>query len=90
LTDFIIKLSYTLQEGGPELGKTKNALVRDRVLGNRLRYFDIRHEFQDAWHIFVGKRRLGESKKSDYRRDDCKHRRIGISTSALQGIYSPS
>jgi hypothetical protein len=90
LAGLIIKLSYTLQEEGPELGKALNALVRDRVLGNRLRYFDIRHEFQDAWHIFVGKSRLGENKKSVYKRDDCKHRRIGISTSALQGIYSPS
>jgi hypothetical protein len=49
LTDFILKLNYTAREGGPELGKKKNALVRERVPGNGLRYSDIRIEFQDSW-----------------------------------------
>jgi hypothetical protein len=52
LSDFIIKLNYTAREGGPELAKMKNGLVRDRVPGNGLRFFDIRHEFPDAWDVF--------------------------------------
>jgi hypothetical protein len=62
LTDFIMKLSFTSREGGPELGKIKSALVRDRLPGNGLRYFDIRHEFPDAWPVFAGQHKSRRAK----------------------------
>jgi hypothetical protein len=57
LSDFVLKLNYTSREGGPELGRWKNELISDRVPGNGLRYFDVRHEFQDAWPVFASKDR---------------------------------
>ncbi|KAH8591200.1 hypothetical protein B0O99DRAFT_690810 [Bisporella sp. PMI_857] len=66
LTDFIIKLSYTSREGGPELGKMKMGLVKDRVPGNGLRYFDIKHEFQDSWHVFASSPRHKKEKETRF------------------------
>lgn len=54
LTDFVMRLNYTAREGGPDLGRMKSGLARERVPGNGLRYFDVRHEFQDAWKVFAG------------------------------------
>lgn len=66
LTDVVIKLNYTAREGGPELGRLKNSQIKDRVPGNGLRYFDVRHEFQDSWRVFGG---------WDKRQFSCGHRR---------------
>lgn len=52
LSDFIIKLNYTSREGGEELRRKASECAQKHLPGNGVRYFDIRHEFQDTWGVF--------------------------------------
>jgi hypothetical protein len=48
LSDFIVKLNYTAREGGDQLRRKASECAQKHLPGNGLRYFDIRHEFQDS------------------------------------------
>ena len=53
ISDVVLKLNNTAREGGQELRKKASECARKQLPGNGIRYFDIRHEFQDAWRIFT-------------------------------------
>ena len=53
ISDVIMKVHYTAREGGQELRKRASECARRHLPGNGIRYFDVRHEFQDAWRAFI-------------------------------------
>lgn len=54
VTDMILHLNYTAREGGEVLRRAANEIAQQHLPGAGVRYFDIRHEFPDAWHRFQG------------------------------------
>jgi Tc toxin complex TcA C-terminal TcB-binding domain len=54
VTDLILHLNYTAREGGEVLRRAANEVAQQHLPGAGMRYFDIRHEFPDAWHRFQG------------------------------------
>jgi hypothetical protein len=54
LSDVILHLNFTSREGGEVLRRAANELAQQHLPGAGVRYFDIRHEFPDAWHRFQG------------------------------------
>ncbi len=52
LTDVILHLNYTAREGGEVLRSAANEVAQCHLPGDGWRFFDIRHEFPDAWHRF--------------------------------------
>ena len=49
LTDVVIRLDYTAREGGELLRQAAIAAARRHLPGDGWRFFDVRHEFPDAW-----------------------------------------
>jgi hypothetical protein len=66
LTDLIIKLNYTAREGGLELRRKASECAQKHLPGNGIRYFDIRHEFQDAWRVFTCEPHADEHRHRDF------------------------
>ncbi|HLG60443.1 MAG TPA: hypothetical protein VKY19_00815 [Ktedonosporobacter sp.] len=54
VTDLVLHLNYTAREGGEVLRRTANEVAQRHLPGGGVRYFDVRHEFPDAWHRFQG------------------------------------
>jgi hypothetical protein len=54
VTDVILHLNYTAREGGELLRRVANEIAHCHLPGAGVRYFDIKHEFPDAWHRFQG------------------------------------
>jgi hypothetical protein len=52
LTDVVLHLSFTAREGGPEQRRMANAAAQRHLPGGGVRFFDVRHEFPDAWTVF--------------------------------------
>ena len=52
LTDTVIRLDYTAREGGDLLRRAADASARRHLPGDGWHYFDVRHEFPDAWQQF--------------------------------------
>jgi len=63
LSDVVLHLNYTSREGGEVLRKAANAVAQQYLPGSGLRFFDIRHEFPDAWQLFR-RGTSGENKRS--------------------------
>ncbi|MEY9910134.1 hypothetical protein ABIA35_006378 [Catenulispora sp. MAP12-49] len=49
ITDLVLRVDYTAREGGDALRKAAAADSRDRLPGDGVRLFDVRHDFPDAW-----------------------------------------
>jgi hypothetical protein len=49
VTDVILHLNYTAREGGEVLRRAANEVAQQHLPGGGLRYFDIRHDFPEAW-----------------------------------------
>jgi hypothetical protein len=49
LTDLVLHVSYTAREGGAPLREAAARAGRERLPGDGLRFFDVRHDFPDAW-----------------------------------------
>ena len=49
LTDFVIRLGYTAREGGEPLRQAAFAAAHRHLPGDGWRFFEVRHEFPDAW-----------------------------------------
>jgi hypothetical protein len=49
LTDLVIRLGYTAREGGEPLRQAAFAAARRHLPGDGWRFFEVRHEFPDAW-----------------------------------------
>ena len=54
LTDLVIRLGYTSREGGESLRAAAFAAARHHLPGDGWRFFDVRHEFPDAWQQLRG------------------------------------
>ena len=51
LTDFIMHLSYTSREAGEPLGRVASKAAKEHLPGSGWVFFDVRHEFPDAWQL---------------------------------------
>ncbi|TDG02548.1 insecticidal toxin complex protein [Paraburkholderia guartelaensis] len=49
LTDFVIRVGHTSREGGEPLREAAFAAARHYLPGNGWRFFELRHDFPDAW-----------------------------------------
>jgi hypothetical protein len=54
LSDVILHLNYTAREGGEMLRNAANTIAQQFLPGAGVRFFDVRHEFPDAWQILQG------------------------------------
>lgn len=63
VTDIILHLNYTAREGGEILRRAANEVAQRHLPGDGVRYFNIRHEFPDAWHRFQGSFKHEEAPK---------------------------
>ena len=52
LTDLVLHLNYTAREGGEPLRKAASAATRGKLPGDGWAFFDVRHDFPDAWELF--------------------------------------
>ena len=53
LTDTIMRLNYTAREGGDLLRRAANESAHRRLPGDGWRFFDVRHDFPDAWQLLL-------------------------------------
>ncbi len=51
LSDCIIRLNYTAREGGELLRRAANEAAQRHLPGDGWCFFDVRHEFPDAWQL---------------------------------------
>ena len=63
LSDMILHLNIMAREGGENLRKAANACAQENLPGAGVRFFDIKHEFPDAWHVFSNSLPHHSSKK---------------------------
>ena len=61
LTDLVLHLNYTAREGGEMLRHAAMAAARHKLPGDGWSFFDMRHDFPDAWELF---RRPCQEKRS--------------------------
>jgi hypothetical protein len=52
LTDTVLHLNYTAREGGDLLRRAASAAATGRLPGDGWAFFDVRHDFPDAWELF--------------------------------------
>jgi hypothetical protein len=52
LTDTVLHLNYTAREGGELLRHAATAAARGKLPGDGWAFFDLRHDFPDAWELF--------------------------------------
>jgi hypothetical protein len=52
LTDVVLNLNYTSREGGHQLRQKADECAQRHLPGNGIRFFDIRHDFPDAWRVY--------------------------------------
>jgi hypothetical protein len=51
LTDLVVHLNYTSREGGEMLGRVASEAAQKHLPGSGWCFFDVRHEFPDAWQL---------------------------------------
>jgi hypothetical protein len=51
LTDVVVHLNYTSREGGEMLRRVASEVAQKHLPGSGWCYFDVRHEFPDAWQL---------------------------------------
>jgi hypothetical protein len=52
LSDVVLHLNYTAREGGDILRQAANEVAQQNLPGGGVRFFDVRHEFPEAWQRF--------------------------------------
>ncbi|HEX4369123.1 MAG TPA: hypothetical protein VH023_19970 [Rhodopila sp.] len=52
LTDTVLHLNYTAREGGDLLRRAASAAAAGKLPGDGWAFFDVRHDFPDAWELF--------------------------------------
>jgi hypothetical protein len=55
LSDLMLRLNFIAREGGTGLRRAANAYAQRHLPGDGWCFFDVRHEFPDAWQLFLGK-----------------------------------
>jgi Tc toxin complex TcA C-terminal TcB-binding domain len=63
LSDCIVTLRYTAREGGDLLRRAANRSAHEHLPGDGWCFFDVRHEFPDAWQLFEDRSNDGPAKK---------------------------
>jgi len=63
LSDVVLHLNYTAREGGEVLRAAANDVAQRYLPGSGVRFFDLRHEFPDAWHRFRNPRPDGRPER---------------------------
>ncbi len=53
LTDLVMQVNYTSREGGEPLRRAASKAARKHLPGSGWCFFDIRHEFPDAWQLLL-------------------------------------
>ena len=53
LTDLVMHLNYTAREGGAGLREAALLAARCKLPGEGWAFFDIRHDFPDAWELLT-------------------------------------
>jgi Tc toxin complex TcA C-terminal TcB-binding domain len=53
-TDIILNVNYTSREGGELLRRAAGELAERHLPGGGWAFFDVRHDFPDAWQLFEG------------------------------------
>jgi hypothetical protein len=51
LTDTVIRVNYTARDGGDLLRRAANASAQRRLPGDGWHFFDVSHDFPDAWQL---------------------------------------
>ena len=51
LTDVVLHVNYTAREGGDILRRAANEMAQRNLPGAGVRYFDVRFDLPDAWHM---------------------------------------
>jgi Tc toxin complex TcA C-terminal TcB-binding domain len=54
LSDLILHLNFTAREGGENLRKAAHECAQQNLPGAGVRFFDVKREFPEAWHLFAG------------------------------------
>jgi Tc toxin complex TcA C-terminal TcB-binding domain len=60
LTDFILTTNYTSWEGGEPLRRAASEAARKHLPGSGWCFFDVRHDFPDAWQLLEDRSREKE------------------------------
>jgi hypothetical protein len=53
LNDVVLHLNFTAREGGENLRRAANECAQQNLPGAGVRFFDVRREFTEAWHLFT-------------------------------------
>jgi hypothetical protein len=64
ISDVVLHLNYTAQEGGDVLRKAANEIAQRYLPGNGIRIFDFKRELPDAWHSLQHTPAICEGNKS--------------------------
>lgn len=51
LSDVILHINFTAREGGPEFQRRRQEIAQKHLPADGLRFFDMRHEMQEAWSV---------------------------------------
>jgi hypothetical protein len=56
LSDLVLHLNFTAREGGDILRKAANECAQQNLPDAGVRFFDVKREFPEAWHLLAGER----------------------------------
>ncbi|WP_261561639.1 neuraminidase-like domain-containing protein [Frankia tisae] len=82
IADLVLSLDYTAREGGDALRKAAATDSRDRLPGDGVRLFDVRHDFPDAWAALHPRHRAERDERRDGERDEERRRILRPSLAA--------
>lgn len=54
LSDVVMHITYLGREGGQELRQAAEKAVCGRMLGNGVRFVDVKHDMAEAWRVLLG------------------------------------
>ena len=64
VTEAALHINYTSWEGGEPLREAAAAAARRKLPGNGWSFFDLRHDFSDAWELY---RRVSQEEHREHR-----------------------
>jgi hypothetical protein len=67
LTDLVMHLNYTAREGGAGLREAALLAARCKLPGDGWAFFDIRHDFPEAWELLTRERHGEDHDDADHR-----------------------
>ena len=63
LSDLVLDLNFTAQEGGENLRKAANQCAQQHLLDAGVHFFDVKREFPEAWHLLAGEKHSRSSRR---------------------------